>query len=61
MVEQPRKIEIRTEEQPAPAQPNLFEYVVYTIVSVGALAVIWKWIVPEIRKNVVLAVKGAAE
>jgi len=37
---------------------NMLETVVYTILAVGALVVIWKWVVPEIRKNVILAVRG---
>ena len=37
---------------------NIFETVVYTILGVGALAIIWKWVVPEIRKNVILAARG---
>ena len=58
-IEETKKVEVKAEE--AQPQPNIFEYVVYTIVNVGALAVIWKWVVPEIRKNVILAVRGEAE
>ncbi|MEM2281283.1 MAG: hypothetical protein QXZ68_04770 [Candidatus Bathyarchaeia archaeon] len=45
-------------ETPTAPSLSLFEIVVLTIVNVGALVVIWKWIVPEIRKNIILAVKG---